>query len=190
MTVSPCEHPEASDTSQLPTSKNNGSRKSCTWVTDALLRDYHDNEWGREPQDDAQWLECVILETFQAGLSWKTILHKREAFRSAFAGFNMDRLGSYAEDDVMKLMGDTGIVRHRQKIEAAIANARIAQGLRQTCGSLTAFFADLADKSEAEIVQTLCRTFRFVGPTTAESICYASGLLQAPHDPQCWKAGS
>jgi DNA-3-methyladenine glycosylase I len=166
------------------------TRQRCVWVTDALLMDYHDNEWGRPPVDDARWLEMVILETFQAGLSWRTVLHKREAFREAFANFEIGRVAAFDSADVQRLLTDKRIIRNRRKIEAAIENARIAQRLTAEFGSLSAFFYRLRGEDERVIYQTLQRTFRHVGPTTAESIAFATGLVPPPHDPGCWLAGS
>ncbi|MCL6598301.1 MAG: DNA-3-methyladenine glycosylase I [Alicyclobacillus macrosporangiidus] len=158
----------------------------CRWVTDEQLARYHDEEWGRPPQSDAGWFEFVVLETFQAGLSWRTVLHKREAFRRAFASFEPGAVARFTDDDVRRLLSDPGIIRNRKKIEAAVENARIALQLVETHGSLAAFFHGLA--SCPDPLRVLQETFRFVGRTTAESIAFATGLLAPPHDPGCWKA--
>lgn len=161
--------------------------KRCSWANDEKLIAYHDKEWGEQPDSDSEWLEKVVLETFQAGLSWKTILHKRENFRSVFHGFVPEKVAAMTAQDVAALMENPGIVRHRKKIEAAIANANIALSLAEQYGSLHSFFTGLNEQPESEILARLQSTFRFTGPTTAESIAFATGLLSPPHDPQCWR---
>ncbi len=160
-------------------------RVRCRWATDAVLAQYHDVEWGQRPATDAEWFERVVLETFQAGLSWRTILHKRPAFRRGFAEFDVDCVATFGEEDVVRLMADPGIVRNRKKVESALQNARIAQNLISEHGSLGRFFTSLP---EPDLLRVLQKTFRFVGPTTAESIAIATGLLPAPHDRECWLA--
>lgn len=159
-------------------------RCRCQWANDPLLEDYHDNEWGVSPETDERWFEFIVLETFQAGLSWKTILHKRHAFRYAFEDFHIERVCEYGEEDVERLMQDAGIVRNRKKIEAAIANAHIAERLIQDHDTLGNFMAHLTQAGD--VLMGLQKTFKFVGPTTAESIAFATGLMPPPHDPLCW----
>src|SRR5690349_15514600 len=97
----------------------------CAWAgSDELYRRYHDNEWGRPVANDIRLFEKICLEGFQSGLSWLTILRKRENFREAFAGFDFDRVAEFTEDDVERLLGNAGIIRHRGKIESTINNAR------------------------------------------------------------------
>src|SRR6202453_1648277 len=109
----------------------------CWWADSAPeYRAYHDDEWGMPVADDVRLFEKLSLEGFQAGLSWLTILRKREAFRSAFAGFDFERVASFDERDVERLLGDSAIVRHRGKIEAVISNARHAVELAAEAGSL------------------------------------------------------
>jgi DNA-3-methyladenine glycosylase I len=105
--------------------------KRCWTTSDPLYLAYHDDEWGRPVTDERGLLERLCLEGFQSGLSWLTILRKRENFRAAFAGFDPDRVARFGERDVVRLLGDAGIVRHRGKIEAAIANARATLALRE-----------------------------------------------------------
>src|ERR671933_2606068 len=106
-------------------------RARCWWALSAPeYVAYHDDEWGRPVHDDAALFERLCLEAFQSGLSWLTILRKRAAFRAAFAGFDPERVARFDERDVERLLGDAGIVRHRGKIEAAIANARATIALR------------------------------------------------------------
>src|SRR5436189_688285 len=105
----------------------------CAWgAGDALYRGYHDLEWGRPVADDDRLFEKLCLEGFQSGLSWLTILRKRENFRRAFGGFDPERVSRFGERDVERLLGDAGIVRHRGKIEAAIANAQRTLALRDS----------------------------------------------------------
>src|SRR5262245_20842639 len=162
----------------------------CGWSgADALYRRYHDEEWGRPVDDDDRLFEKMCLEGFQAGLSWLTILRKRENFRRAFRGFEIDRVARMGARDVERLLRDPGIVRHRGKIEAAPANARAARALPDECGSLAAFVwrfeprndgperprrltrAALRALTETPSSRALSkelrrRGFAFVGPTT------------------------
>ncbi|MEO7548539.1 MAG: DNA-3-methyladenine glycosylase I, partial [Ramlibacter sp.] len=113
----------------------------CAWCRATPgYRAYHDNEWGFPVADDRRLFEKVCLEGFQAGLSWLTILNKREAFRKGFAKFEVETVAMFNEKDVERLMGDAGIVRHRGKIESTINNARRAIELREEFGSLAAYF--------------------------------------------------
>ena len=114
----------------------------CWWCgDDPLYRAYHDNDWGRELRGDDALFELLSLEGFQAGLSWLTILRKREAFRAAFEGFSIARVAAYGEPDVERLLGDAGIVRHRGKIEATIGNAVAALELEGGLSELVWSFA-------------------------------------------------
>ncbi len=171
----------------------------CAWAgAHSDYRDYHDLEWGRPVRDDARLFEKICLEGFQSGLSWLTILRKRESFRRAFAGFDVDRVARFGAKDVRRLLGDAGIVRHRGKIEAAVENARRACELRDEVGSLAAFFwrfepapesrparmtlAALrrlteSDESRALAKELKRRGFRFVGPTTCYAFMQAMGLV-------------
>ena len=150
---------------------------------------YHDDEWGRPVHDDRALFEKLSLEAFQSGLSWLTILRKREAFRAAFAGFEIERVAAFGDDDVARLMADAGIVRNRAKIEATIANARAAAGL-PLAELLWSFApeprprprtpADIpaaTPESTALAKELKKRGFRFVGPTTAYAMMQACGLV-------------
>ena len=169
----------------------------CAWATSAPeYRAYHDTEWGFPVADDVRLFEKLSLEGFQSGLSWLTILRKREAFRAAFHGFDFHRVAHYGPDDVQRLLGDAGIVRHRGKIEAVINNAGRAVELVTDEGSLAAFIwgyepaaRDHAlDHAEAMTLTTSPesvalakelkrRGWRFVGPTTAYAFMQAMGLV-------------
>jgi DNA-3-methyladenine glycosylase I len=150
---------------------------------------YHDEEWGRPVHDSRALFEKLCLEAFQSGLSWLTILRKRESFRAAFAGFEIERVAAFGDDDVARLMADAGIVRNRAKIEAAIANARAAAGL-DLSELLWSFApeprprprtpADIpasTPESAAMAKELKRRGFRFVGPTTAYALMQACGLV-------------
>ena len=168
----------------------------CRWATAAPeYVAYHDDEWGRPVLDDRGLYEKLCLEAFQSGLSWITILRKREAFRSAFAGFEIDRVAAFGPGDVKRLLADAGIVRNRAKIEATIANARAAIELRdsgESLGELLWSFApggdrpaprtfgdvpSTTDESKALARELKRRGFRFVGPTTAYALMQACGLV-------------
>jgi DNA-3-methyladenine glycosylase I len=169
----------------------------CWWGDSAPeYRVYHDTEWGFPVADDVRLFEKLSLEGFQAGLSWLTILRKREAFRAAFAGFDFTRVARFAERDVARLLTDTGIVRHRGKIEAVINNARRAVELVEAEGSLARYawsfepearaggldraaLAELAlTKESTALAKDLKRRgWRFVGPTTVYAFMQAMGLV-------------
>ncbi len=157
---------------------------------------YHDDEWGRPVTDDARIYEKICLEGFQSGLSWLTILRKREAFRRAFAGFVPEAVAHFGPADVDRLLGDTGIVRHRGKIEAAIANARATLNAQERHGSLAAVvwsfepprrgrrvprrLDDLPTSTrESTALSKTLRTlgFRYVGPTTAYAAMETLGVV-------------
>ena len=113
----------------------------CPWPgDDALYRHYHDNEWGRPVTSDTRLFEKICLEGFQSGLSWLTILRKREAFRAGFAGFDFEKVATFGDEDIERLLADKGIVRHRGKIVSTINNARRAIELKRHFGSLDTFF--------------------------------------------------
>jgi DNA-3-methyladenine glycosylase I len=167
----------------------------CWWATSAPeYRAYHDTEWAFPVADDVRLFEKVSLEGFQAGLSWLTILRKREAFRSAFAGFQFERVARFGERDVARLLADAGIVRHRGKIEAVINNAQRAVELVEREGSLARYvwgfapearagpidrarLAALAPESTALAKDLKRRGWRFVGPTTVYAFMQAMGLV-------------
>ena len=164
----------------------------CWWgVGDAGYERYHDTEWGFPQGDDHRLFEKICLEGFQSGLSWLTILRKRENFRTAFAGFDPVVVATYGEPDVERLLGDAGIVRHRGKIEATINNAERALETSDEFGSLAAYFwswepdrsgapTDIpatTDVSTALSKDLKRRGWRFVGPTTAYAFMQAMGLV-------------
>jgi DNA-3-methyladenine glycosylase I len=161
----------------------------CWPTTDPLYIAYHDEEWGRPVRDERGLYERLCLEGFQSGLAWITILRKRESFRAGFAGFDPDAVARFGERDVERLLGDAGIVRHRGKIEAAIANARGVLALRETETPLPRLMWEYRDRDEAAAKELSKRLkaagFRFVGPTTVYAAMQATGIVN-DHLAECW----
>ncbi|HWD64535.1 MAG TPA: DNA-3-methyladenine glycosylase I [Solirubrobacteraceae bacterium] len=169
----------------------------CAWSGSAPeYRAYHDTEWGFPVADDVRLFEKLSLEGFQAGLSWLTILRKRDAFRAAFAGFDFERVARFGERDVARLLSDPSIVRHRGKIEAVINNARCVAELIESEGSIAGYvwrfepaprtgrfdreaLADLSATTESKALakDLKRRGWRFVGPTTVYAFMQAMGLV-------------
>lgn len=171
----------------------------CAWPgNDEFYQRYHDNEWGHPVADDFRLFEKICLEGFQSGLSWLTILRKRENFRKAFAGFDFNRVAEFNEKDVERLLQDAGIIRHRGKIESTINNARRAKELVKEAGSLAAFFwkfepqphqrpqrldrATLLTMPKTEISGQISKELKkrgwsFVGPTTVYAFMQAMGMV-------------
>jgi DNA-3-methyladenine glycosylase I len=179
-------------------------RRRCSWGNSAPdYVAYHDEEWGRPVTDDRGIYERLVLEGFQSGLSWLTILRKRGNFRAAFAGFEIEKVASFGDRDVARLLADAGIIRHRGKIEAAIANAKAAAALEPPLAELVWSHAparrrkaprSLGDVPSATPESTALskelkrRGFRFVGPTTAYATMQACGLVN-DHVRGCWVRG-
>ena len=174
----------------------------CPWAGSAPeYIEYHDREWGRPLRGDDALFERVCLEAFQSGLSWITILRKRPAFRAAFAGFAIERVAEFGPRDVERLLADAGIVRNRAKIDATIANARVAAELdsSEDLSELLWSFAppprprpaDVSEipaatvESNAMAKELKRRGFRFVGPTTAYALMQATGMVD-DHIRACW----
>lgn len=178
----------------------------CPWAaSDPLNLEYHDSEWGLPVRGEQALFERICLESFQAGLSWLTILRKRPAFRAAFAGFAVDRVAGFGDDDVERLLADAAIVRNRAKIESAIGNARAVQRLRDD-GGLDALLwsyqgLDSPAPRTAEEVPTRsvasetmakdlrARGFRFVGPTSCHALMEATGIVDT-HLTGCHRRGA
>ncbi|RIX31123.1 DNA-3-methyladenine glycosylase I [Amnibacterium setariae] len=184
-------------------------RARCPWATGDLYAAYHDDEWGVPLHGDRALYEKLTLEGFQSGLSWLIILRKRPAFRAAFAGFEPEAVAAFGAEDVERLLGDAGIVRNRQKIEAAVDNARAVAALRERDGegALDALVWSFADAARAEHVRpadlgdvpaststskALAKALkreglRFVGPTTVYALMQSAGLVD-DHVDGCWRA--
>lgn len=173
-------------------------KERCSWckqTPEYVL--YHDTEWGFPVKDDIRLFEKICLEGFQSGLSWLTILNKRENFRKAFNGFNFNIVAKYTEKEIENLMKDAGIVRHRGKIEATINNAKRAIEMVEREGSLSDFFWSYEgekdeDESRATSPESVAlskelkkRGWKFVGPTTVYAFMQAMGLVN-DHDKECF----
>jgi DNA-3-methyladenine glycosylase I len=168
-------------------------RRRCTWAHSAPeYIAYHDDEWGRAVHGDDAVFERLVLEAFQSGLSFITILRKRESFRAAFAGFSIEAVAQFDEADAERLMSDAGIVRNRAKIAASIANARVAMDVPEGLSELVWSFAPTrrraAPKDQADVPavtpastamakELKRRGFQFVGPTTAYAHMQATGMV-------------
>jgi DNA-3-methyladenine glycosylase I len=185
--------------------REGSERTRCAWADSAPeYVTYHDEEWGTPLHGDDALFERLCLEAFQSGLSWITILRKRPAFRSAFAGFAIDAVADLTDADQARLMADASIVRNRAKIAAAVHNARAAQQLPQGLSALLWSFAPagprprpatLADvpatspESVAMARELKRRSFVFVGPTTAYALMQATGMVD-DHVADCFRAGT
>lgn len=178
----------------------------CPWGdSDAVMRAYHDDEWGQPVSGESAYFERLTLEAFQSGLSWRTILLKRPAFRAAFAGFDADQVAAYDEGDVARLMADAGIVRNRMKVEATLTNARATVALRDHGGLVDlveqhrpaawrapATTADLQPSTpeSSALSRALKKAgFAFVGPTTMHALMEAIGLVD-DHLQGCHRSAS
>ena len=181
------------------------SRVRCDWVPiddtpdGRLYREYHDSEWGQPLRGVIPLFERMSLEAFQSGLSWLIILRKRDNFRRAFDGFDIDTVAGYTDADVARLMEDPGIVRNRAKIAATIANARVAADLDTDLSDLLWSFAParrprpkaltdvpaVTPESTAMARELKRRGFKFVGPTTAYALMQATGMVD-DHIAACW----
>jgi len=178
----------------------------CPWAGGpGVMRDYHDREWGNRVHGEAAYLERLTLEAFQSGLSWSTILHKREAFREVFAGFDAEVVAAYDDEDAARLMADARIVRNRLKIAAAITNARATVALREQEGlealvlsfrpdppptpATTEEMTTTSPESKALSKELKKRGFAFVGPTTMFALMEAIGVFD-PHLVGCHRRGA
>lgn len=162
----------------------------CSWAgDDPLYQHYHDTEWGLPVADDRGLFEKICLEGFQSGLSWITILRKRENFRRAFQGFEIARVAALGARDIRRLLGDAGIVRHRGKIESTINNAKRALETAEEDGSLAHYLWRFDDaKVLAKDLER--RGWTFVGPTTVYAFMQACGMVN-DHSPGCrWRGTS
>lgn len=178
--------------------------KRCFWVDgkSEVYVNYHDNEWGIPVYDDEKLFEMLLLECFQAGLSWITILNKRESFRKAFDGFDRDAVAAYDEAKIEALMQDAGIIRNRRKITAAIQNAKVFGEIQKEFGSFSTYLwgftggnivrtqddevrttTELSDRVSADLKK---RGMRFVGSVTVYSYLQAVGVVD-DHELDCWK---
>jgi DNA-3-methyladenine glycosylase I len=185
-------------------------QRRCFWVSQVPeFMPYHDEEWGFPVDDDIRLFEKMTLESFQSGLSWRTILNKRDAFRTAFGGFDFRQVAEFNETDIERLLKDAAIVRHRGKIESAISNARVAIELVEQFGSLAAYFwqfepapSERPSQITREAILHMPQTraslalskdlkrhgWRFFGPTTAYAFMQAMGLVNDHQEGCCCRA--
>ena len=182
----------------------------CAWAgDDPLMRRYHDEEWGVPLHDDRALFELLVLEGAQAGLSWRTILHRREGYRAAFEGFDIARVAAYGQSDRERLLADARIIRNRAKIAAAIGNARATIRVQAEHGSLDAFlwsfvdgptprrnaFRDVselpAQTTESQAMSKALRSFgfSFVGPTICYAFMQSAGIVN-DHVTSCFRYAS
>lgn len=177
-------------------------RGRCGWLdtSDELYTRYHDEEWGRPVHDDQKLYEMLILETFQAGLSWRTILYKREAFRKAYEGFNPRKVAAFGEEKIAEMMADSDIIRNKRKIEASISNSKIFLEIQKESGTFSDYLWGFTDGkivheswderttsplSDAVTKDLKKRGMKFVGSTTIYSYLQSVGIINA-HDKGCF----
>lgn len=178
----------------------------CAWAgTDPMMVKYHDEEWGVPVHDDRELFEHLILDAFQAGLSWKTILHKRENFRAAFDGFDAERIARYGDAERVRLLSDAGIVRNRMKVDATFGNARQFLRLQEEHGSFDAWIWQFTDgrtkrnswesmheipaktaESDAMSQALKAEGFKFVGSTICYAFMQAAGMVN-DHQTDCFR---
>src|SRR5918997_1803075 len=165
-----------------------GDRKRCEWAEggDPLYLAYHDEEWGVPSHDDLHLFEMLVLEGAQAGLSWATILAKREGYRRAFCGFVPAAVAAFDDDDVSRLLRDESIVRNRRKIESTVTNARAVLEIQSQFGSLDRFLWDLSGDPSAMSRELKGRGFRFVDPTICYAFMQAVGIVN-DHEVACFR---
>ncbi|MBD9435244.1 DNA-3-methyladenine glycosylase I [Pseudoxanthomonas sp. PXM03] len=146
---------------------------------------YHDSEYGFPQREEAVLFERLLLEINQAGLSWETMLRKREGFRAAYSGFSVDQVAKYGERDRARLMADAGIIRNRLKIEAAIHNAQVIQGLRRSHGGFAEWLDAHHPLGKAEWIKLFKKTFRFTGGEITNEFLMSLGYLPGAHREDC-----
>jgi DNA-3-methyladenine glycosylase I len=162
-------------------------KQRCAWPKNPLAIAYHDKEWGVPVRNDRKLFECLTLEGAQAGLSWDTILAKRENYRRAFDGFDFEKVAAYGARDKRRLLADAGIVRHAGKIDATISNAARVLEVRGEFGTFSKYVWGLAGGgAEALSKDLLKRGFRFVGPTTVYAFMQAVGMVN-DHEEGCFR---
>jgi DNA-3-methyladenine glycosylase I len=164
----------------------------CHWAeSDKLYQRYHDEEWGVPVHDDRHLFEMINLEGAQAGLSWLTILKRREGYRRAFDNFDAEKIADYSEAQQAALMHDEGIIRNRLKIKAVVENAKAFLAIRSEFGSFDAYIWQFAarDQSEAMSKDLKQRGFKFVGPTICYAFMQAVGMVN-DHEPGCYLANA
>lgn len=176
-------------------------KQRCSWAKGALMEKYHDEEWGIPTRDEQKLYEMLLLEAFQAGLSWYVVLSKRESFRRAFDGFDAHKIAAYGEDKIEALLGDEGLIRCRRKIAAAVTNAQVYLRIVDEFGSFAAYldrftggrvtenttgcFLTTSPLSDAISRDLRKRGMRYMGSVTVYSYLQAIGVIN-DHEPQCF----
>lgn len=164
-------------------------RPRCAWAqATPELRRYHDSEYGFRVKRPQAYFERLVLEMFQAGLSWRTVLAKRRAFRTAFAGFAPKKVAAFTRDDVQRLLGNAAIIRNRLKIEAAIKNATVFLEISRKTGGFEAFIRNLPLHDPTATVKLFRKHFAFMGPKIVEEFLRSTGHWNVSHEPGCFLA--
>lgn len=184
----------------MPNNALKTARPHCSWVNlqNPLYVKYHDCEWGKPVHDDHKLFEMLLLESFQAGLSWETVLNKREAFKQAFAEFDVAKVANFNDEDCQRLLKNPRIIRHRLKIRAAVSNAQVFIAIQQEWGTFSKYLWHWTEeKTIREIGQTSSklsddiakdlkkRGMKFVGTTTIYAYLQAVGVINS-HEDSCW----
>jgi DNA-3-methyladenine glycosylase I len=154
-------------------------------IGDEIHGHYHDEEYGFPVTDESRLFERLILEINQAGLSWALILKKREGFRAAYDGFDVDKVAGYGESDRSRLLSDPGIIRNRLKVNAAISNAQVIRGMRDSHGGFAAWLRHHHPLGKADWVKLFRKTFRFTGGEITGEFLMSIGYLPSPHRQDC-----
>ena len=162
------------------------NKQRCWGTGDPLMERYHDKEWGVPLKNDDQYFERLTLETFQACLSWRTILLKRQAFRRTFENFSISKVANYTERDVKRLLNDKSIIRNRLKINSAIYNANVFIQLKKELGSFKKWL-DTIDVKDRNVHGVFKEKFKFMGPEIVRSFLMSVGKIQECHEKGCWK---
>ena len=151
------------------------------------MEKYHDNEWGVKIKDDDKLFERLSLEMFQAGLSWRTVLHKRAAFRKAFKNFSILKVANFSKKDVKRLLKDSSIIRNELKIRSTIYNAKKVLDIQKTFGSFRKWI-DSLDANDKNVYKEFKKHLKFMGPGVVESFLMSTGRIETHHMKGCWKA--
>jgi DNA-3-methyladenine glycosylase I len=177
----------------MTTTRNQGrttfisDKRRCAWPSNSLAIAYHDNEWGVPVHSERKLFECLTLEGAQAGLSWDTVLAKRDNYRRAFDGFDFRKVAAYGARERRRLQADAGIVRHAGKIDATIENAKRVLEVKKELGSFSKYIWSFAGQGAEALSKDLRkRGFRFVGPTTVYAFMQAVGMVN-DHEERCFR---
>ena len=162
-------------------------KKRCWGDGDSLSENYHDNEWGKPLKNDDEFFERLTLEMFQAGLSWRTILVKREAFRKAFQKFQVEKVAKFGKEDIKRLISDSSIIRNKLKIESAIHNAKVFTQIKKDHGSFGKWLSQI-DATDKNVHKIFKQNFKFMGPEIVRMFLMSVGKIPS-HEKYCWRYG-